>query len=184
MTTGRQGDSVILRFFSAALNFPPVLPPRASEERLVLCIGVAMYMLILSAAPQLLKDPDTLWHIKIGETIFASGQMPRFDTFSYTIAGATYHDMQWLSQMLMNLCYAGVAALSAFAAAAPFTILYRELAYRLNELTAFALVGVAFLLSLTHLLCRPHTLVSPILVLWTSCLIRSGESGRSPSLWL
>jgi hypothetical protein len=30
----------------------------------------------------------------------------------------------------------------------------------------------------------PHTLVLPILVLWTSCLIRSGESGRSPSLWL
>ncbi len=189
MNAGRQGNSVILRFFSAALKFPPVLPPRVVDERLVLCFGAAMYMLILFVAPQLLKDPDTLWHIKLGEVIFATGHVPRVDTFSYTMAGADYHDMQWLSQVPMNLCYrmggyAAVAMLSAFAAAAAFAILYRELARRLNELTAFALVGLAFLLCLTHLLCRPHTLVSPILVLWTACLIRSAESGRSPSLWL
>ena len=189
MNAGRQGNSVILRFLSAALKFPPVLPPRATDERLVLCFGAAMYMLILSAAPQLLNDPDTLWHIKLGETIVASGHVPRFDTFSYTMAGADYHDMQWLSQVLMYLCYRmggypAVAVLCAIAAAAAFMILFRELARRVNELTAFALVGVAFLLCLTHLLCRPHTLVSPILVPWTACLIRSAESGRCPPLWL
>jgi hypothetical protein len=188
MRSNLRGKSVILRFLAAASNLPRPLPPRAVDKRLVLFSGVLVYGGVLSVAAKLLNDPDTFWHISLGQKILTTGHVPSLDTFSYTMMGATYHSMEWLSQVLMSVSYriggyAALTALTASAAALAFAILYHELKRRLNWMAALLLCA-AFLLSTPHILCRPHVLVSPIVVLWTACLIRSAERGRSPSLML
>ncbi|HTV33465.1 MAG TPA: hypothetical protein VME69_10265 [Methylocella sp.] len=156
---------------------------------MVLCFGLAIDLTLLATASRMLQDQDPLWHIKLGEVILATHHVPDRDLFSYTMAGAPYYDMQWLSQVIMSLAYklggfGGVVALTALAAALAFALLYRELLRRLSDPTALALAGIAVVLCMSHMSARPHVLVSPIMVAWTIWLIRSAEAGQAPPLVL
>ena len=41
-------------------------------------------------------DPDLGWHLRVGEQIVNTGQIPRYDTFSHTMPGFEWVDHEWL----------------------------------------------------------------------------------------
>jgi hypothetical protein len=74
-----------------------------------LLAGVSVY-LIRSA------DPDLWWHIKAGEIIVATGDVPRYDIFSFTAPHAPWIDHEWGAHVIFYYLYShfGDAGLTAF----------------------------------------------------------------------
>ena len=61
-----------------------------------------------------LKDTDFWWHLKEGDLIRQTGQVPTVDTFTYGAKGHTWVDLHWVFQVLLSWGYAhgGVAGLN------------------------------------------------------------------------
>ena len=50
-------------------------------------------------------DPDLGWHLKVGESITQSGQVPHINTSSYPLFGANWVDHEWLANAVMYFIY-------------------------------------------------------------------------------
>jgi len=79
------------------------------------------YGLVVSRAADVLLDPDTYWHIATGEWVLRHAAVPQRDPFSFTMAGAPWIDLEWLSEVLMALAYGaggwnGIVLLTGLAA--------------------------------------------------------------------
>jgi hypothetical protein len=151
-----------------------------------LIAGFALFILFTSASGlPLLSDPDTHWHIAVGDWIVAHRTMPRVDTFSFTFAGQPWIAKEWLSQMLLALAFkaggwGGVTALAAAALAATFALLLRLLMRDLTALVAILFTGAAYVMMEPHLLARPHVLAFPFTLVWVAGLVRAVEEHRAP----
>src|SRR5437868_14248320 len=67
-----------------------------------LCAGAGAYLFFLSAGEILLRDSDSLWQIKIGQSILDHGAMPYTDVYSFTRFGEPWISSSWLSQVLLR----------------------------------------------------------------------------------
>jgi hypothetical protein len=87
-------------------------PPRSAAAAVVqkafsfpvmLACGLAM-VTFLSCRSRV-SDPDTWWHLRVGETIWRSKSIPRTDLFSYTTNNHTSIDPEWLAEISIYLAY-------------------------------------------------------------------------------
>src|SRR5215470_16743258 len=129
----------------------------ALRVSLPLCVAAAIYALLLLLGGRLLNDPDTYWHIAVGEWIVEHRAFPHVDMFSATVAGAPWIAKEWLSQLLYAGAHAlagwsGVIVLAAMAIAAAFALLAHFLLQKLAPVPALTLVGAGFVLASTHCL--------------------------------
>ena len=146
---------------------------------------VAFVCLAFSVSKPLLGDPDTHWHITVGNWILQHHTVPRVDIYSYTFAGQPWIAKEWLSQVLLAGAYdiggwGGVVVLAAAAVAATFALLLRFLLRDLTPFPALLFTVAAFTLSSTHFLARPHVLAFPVMVWWVAGLVRAVEERRAP----
>jgi hypothetical protein len=161
----------------------------ALRVSLPLCVGAAVYALLLVLGARLLNDPDVYWHIAVGRWIVEHRAFPHLDVFSATMTGAPWIAKEWLSQLLYAGAHAlagwpGVVVPAAATIAAAFALLAHFLLQKLAPLPALTLVGAAFVLSAPHLLARPHALALPLMVAWVGVLVNAVERGRPPPLAL
>ena len=152
-----------------------------------LAVGTTLFLLLLLTAggDGLLVDPDTQWHIAIGEWILRHAAMPTVDHHSFTFAGKPWIAKEWLSQVLLALSYraagwAGVKLLASAALAATFSLLLGLLLRYLAPLPAAILALAAIALSAPHFLARPHVLAFSLSLLWVAGLVRAAEEKRAP----
>ncbi|HEY8333642.1 MAG TPA: hypothetical protein VIQ05_07585 [Tardiphaga sp.] len=167
----------------------PVEIRRTTRGGLPLWVGVGLYALLLYAGNQLLRDPDTLWQITLGQWIVAHRAVPRADMFSFTMFGQPWISTQWLAQVLYAQAWAlagwaGPVVLAAGAIALTFALLARELTRRLSESASLIFVAAAITLTASHLLARPHVLAMPVMVAWVGGLIAAADRRRAPSFAL
>ncbi len=151
--------------------------------------GAAVYLLLLVRGDSLLIDPDMFWQIKVGQWIVAQHAVPFTDVYSFTRAGAPWMSSSWLSQMLFAEAFdlggwAGVVILSALAAAAAFALFAHILCRFLPPLQTGVVVGAVPVLSMSHLLARPHVLALPVMIAWASGLVSASGRGKAPALAL
>lgn len=169
---------------------PTSLPaPRAVDMRLVLAIGAGVYAMLMLLAGSLLNDPDSHWHVYVGNEILGSRTFPWTDSYSHTRTGSFWIAKEWLSQVLMAVAFrvggwTGVAALAAACGALAFMILAQALLRRLDWRPALVLTAAAIVLSVPHTLARPHVVALPVLVTWVVGLLDAAEAGRAPRFWL
>jgi hypothetical protein len=151
-----------------------------------LIAGLPIFLLLMNASGlPLLADPDTHWHIAVGDWIIANRAMPHVDTFSFTFNGQPWIAKEWLSQLLLTVAYhaggwGGVTALSAAAVAATFVILLRLLLRDLTAPVAILFAAAALVMMGPHLLARPHVLAFPVTLIWIAGLVRAVEERRAP----
>jgi hypothetical protein len=151
-----------------------------------LIAGLVLFIYLLTARGQpLLADPDTHWHIAVGDWIFANRAVPRVDTFSFTFTGQPWIAKEWLSQILLTVAYraagwGGVTALAATAVAATFALFLRLLLRDLQAPVAILFAVAAFVMMGPHLLARPHVLAFPVSLVWVAGLVRAVEERRAP----
>jgi hypothetical protein len=73
-----------------AISFPALMA--------TLLIGVA-----LLGAESRLIDPDTWWHVKVGEQVMTSHALPARDIYSFTAAGTAWMAYEWLGEVFLAL---------------------------------------------------------------------------------
>ncbi len=59
-----------------------------------------------------LKDADIFWHLRTGQLIRESGQVPRVDIFTYTREGVPWIDLHWIFQIAVSWLYERGGALA------------------------------------------------------------------------
>jgi hypothetical protein len=149
-----------------------------------LALGAILFVW-LANANSLLADPDSQWHITIGNWILAHGAVPTVDSFSFTFAGQPWIAKEWLSQLLLALAYdaggwGGVAVLCAASVAFAFALMMRLLLRDIRPLPALLLTVGAAVMAMPHLLARPHVLAFPVMLIWVASLVRAVEERRAP----
>ena len=137
----------------------------------------------------LLNDGDTGWHIRVGESILATGAVPVTDPFSFSKPGAPWYAWEWLSDVAMAGLH-GWGGLKAVTLAAGVMIalfgvlLLRYMLWRgANTLIALLVTLLAFGAASVHFLARPHlfTMVLSVIALW---MLEAGHRKPSWKLWL
>lgn len=153
---------------------------------LPLIAGVLLFICLANAEGlPLLGDPDSHWHIAVGNWMLAHRTVPDVDPFSFTFAGQPWIAKEWLSQLLLSLAFGslgwmGVVALGAVAIAASFALFLRLLLRDLKPLPALLFTAAAIVMMAPHFLARPHVLAFPFMLLWVAGLIRAVEERRAP----
>src|SRR5215468_6352906 len=155
-----------------------------------LLFGLLVFLSLMNGASStLLNDPDSQWHITVGNWILEHRAVPDVDIYSFTFTGQPWIAKEWLSQILLAGAYdiagwGGVVALGAAAFAATFAILLRLLLRDIKPVPALLFVGVAIAMTAPHMLARPHALAMPFMLLWVAGLVRAAEEHRAPDPWL
>jgi hypothetical protein len=139
--------------------------------------------LMVGGRSQLLRDPGTFWHTKVGQQMLSSHQLVEQDPFSCTFGGQAWIPHQWLGECLMALVHLidGLDSL-LLAAVTLLACLYTWVAHRLIRaglhwsLTA-AVVALTMAASSSHFHIRPH-LLTIALMGWTCACLCDFEAGR------
>jgi hypothetical protein len=109
---------------------PPAVAPRrtAGDVLVAALLGGTLAVAALWAATVGITAGDLWWHLAAGRWIVQHGRLPLVDPFSYTAAGAVWHNQEWLSQVLLyatlrlvggtGLALAKIAVVAALFAAA------------------------------------------------------------------
>lgn len=163
------------------------VPSRASAL-VPLCAGAATYLFFLYVGDTLLQDSDSFWQIRIGQWILDHGAMPYTDFYSFTRTGQPWISTSWLSQVLFALSYArldwaGPVILTAVAMALTAAILIHLLETHLEAPRAVLFAMLALVLSMNHVLARPHILALPVMVAWAGLLMAAADRRTTPSWW-
>lgn len=151
-----------------------------------LLLGLAVFVFLNnSSGLPLLSDPDTHWHITVGNWILAHGTVPTTDSYSFTFPGQPWIAKEWLSQVLLAAAcniggWGGVTALGAAAIGFTFALLPRLLMRDLQPLPALLFTATAIIMTAPHFLARPHVLAFPLVLLWVAGLVRAVEERRAP----
>lgn len=150
----------------------------------VLLSGVAM----LGARLNLL-DPDTWWHVAVGQKILDTHKFPVADPYSFTALGTHWIAYEWLGEMAMGLAeraggILGLAYLQIFLVAIVTTLLYAYVYIRSGNYKA-ACVATAIFLPIASLIftLRPQLFGYIFLLVTLICLERFRQ-GHSGALWV
>jgi len=110
---------------------------------------------------RVLNDGDTFWHIKAGLTMLEQGSLLTKDIFSHTAYGMPWTAHEWLAEIFMASIYRltdlqGVAIFYFFIASLSFWLLFKISRRYAGEWISLFCVLLAYRLSLSHLIARPH----------------------------
>jgi hypothetical protein len=162
--------------------------PSRARALVPLCAGAATYLFFLYVGDTLLQDSDSFWQIRIGQWILDHGAMPYTDFYSFTRTGQPWISTSWLSQVLFAFSYArldwaGPVILTAVAMALTAAILIHLLEAHLEAPRAVLFAMLALVLSMNHVLARPHILALPVMVAWAGLLMAAADRRTAPSWW-
>ena len=155
-----------------------------------LSVGAGAYLFFLYIGDTLLQDSDSFWQIKIGQWMLDQQALPYTDIYSFTRFGQPWISTSWLSQVLFAFSYtqwgwAGPVILTTVAIALAAAIFVYLLHAHLELPRSVLFAMLALLLSLHHLLARPHILALPIMVAWVGLLMAAADRRSAPSwFWL
>jgi hypothetical protein len=128
----------------------------------VFAVSLVQVLFLSSGTQGLFRDSDTGWHVRNGEIILQTFELPRTDRFSYTGEGRPWFAWEWLSDAVFAAAYriSGLAGV-AFTAAVVISIVAWGAACLSLALGAdlfFTSGAVVVLLGTTsiHWLARPH----------------------------
>lgn len=126
-----------------------------------LCGLVVFLVLSLFSGAKVLRDGDTLWHIRFGALMLEHGELITHDSFSHTAYGQPWLAHEWLSEIIMAALYSwaglpGVALFYFAIVGLTFTLLFKIASRLVGDGSALAAVAIALPFAMTHLLARPH----------------------------
>ncbi len=151
-----------------------------------LALGMLVFVCLAARGGlPLLADPDTQWHVAVGNWIMAHGAVPRVDIYSFTFTGQPWIAKEWLSQILLAGAFdlggwGGVVLLAAATFGVTFALLLRLLLRDIKPLPAILFAGAAIVMVATHFMARPFAFAFPLMILWVAGLVRAVEERRAP----
>ncbi|HVN54276.1 MAG TPA: hypothetical protein VMT46_08095 [Anaerolineaceae bacterium] len=144
------------------------LLPRLGDILFLAGFGCAILL-----GPRLLNvDGDLGRHLVLGQQIINSGQIPTQDIFSHTMAGKALTPHEWLSEVIIALCYRwlglnGVVLLCGLLIGSTFWVLYSAILERWGRpLLGLGMNLAALAVSSLHWLARPHLFTLLFFAIW------------------
>ncbi len=169
------------------------LVPSATDLIFVALLGL-LTITVLSV--RLLGDAGIGWHIRTGQMILATHEIPRVDPFS-SMAGQPWYAWEWLYDVVVGWLDSaaglnGVVLLTALIIAGLLAWTFRLLLRRgANVLVALVLVLLAASAAMIHFQARPHVVSWLFTVVWfwilesgSASSHRSAIKGRRLPLWI
>lgn len=161
----------------------------------LLFVALLSLLAFTNLSVRLLGDAGIGWHIRTGQLILATHNIPRVDPFSSSMTGQPWFAWEWLYDALAGWLDTtsglnGVVAFTAVIIAAVFSWAFRLLVRRgTNILLALLLVLVAVSAAMIHFFARPHVMSWLFTMVWFWALEWSEKTckSRGPStllLWL
>ncbi len=150
---------------------------------------IGLLALLVLGRSRLLQDPDTFWHIAVGQQILGTQQLVYTDSYTFTFDGQPWIANQWLSECLMALCYAlggwdGLVAATAILLAGLYAWFgYRFVKQGLHPLVTAFLLTLVLAASAYNLHVRPHLTTMILFALLCGSLI-DVQSQRRSIRWL
>jgi hypothetical protein len=150
---------------------PPLLRWLMPSISDLLFVTILATLVLTPLSVKLLNDAGTGWHIRTGQWIAATHQIPRVDPFSSQI-NKPWLAWEWLYDVAAGQLEArcglnGVVWFTALVIAIVFAWTFRLLVTRrTNLLFALLLILLAIGASMIHFLARPHVLSWLLLVAW------------------
>ncbi|HEV2118188.1 MAG TPA: hypothetical protein VGR48_19275 [Terriglobales bacterium] len=143
---------------------------------------------LLAMAARGVHDPDVWWHLRAGQEIVASHQVPHQDSFSYTRYGQPWIAHEWLSEAIFYLIFratgwAGLMVAFAGLIAATFLLLYRQCAGR--PYVAGLVVALGAIATIPSWGVRPQmfSMLLAAIFLWLLAKARASDPGQLRFLW-
>jgi hypothetical protein len=173
--------------YPSAARWPRYVLPTVAD---VVFITILIAYVFTPLSQGLLFDAGTGWHIRAGDHILATGEVPRTDFFSYSRAGESWFAWEWLYDVLLSLIHSaaglnGVLLWSVFLIAVTFHLLFRCAHKRSGSLlVASVLVILAGRASVVHYLARPHLVSWLFTLLFVLGLEDFQEGRRRAMVWL
>ena len=81
---------VLLRWFVPDLAFATA------------CVTLFYCLFLFQGYQKLFRDSDAGWHIRTGEAILATGNLPRTDPYSFTRGGQPWFAWEWLADVAIG----------------------------------------------------------------------------------
>lgn len=153
-------------------------------------IFIVIFLVVLSQGTGLLYDADTAWHIRTGDYILSTLEVPKEDIFSYRMYGQPWVAHEWLSEVIFALLHRlgglnGVVVFSAFIIAFTFFLLFKILeTYRMNILIITFVTLLAMATAQMHWLARPHLFSMLLSLIWYALLESHQRSPQKKYLYL
>jgi hypothetical protein len=123
----------------------PVLPIPRLEPGALLIVVFAIAAFVIAQ----LYDPDYFWHLRTGQLILDSHEIPRHDPFSFTRPDAPWVVNAWLFDVLIYCIHSlsgslGVRLLVAILMGTTFLVVYRSIRAFLNPAPALLIAVICF----------------------------------------
>ena len=148
-------------------------------------------------ATNMLGDAGIGWHVRTGQRILSTHQIPRVDPYSSITSGRPWIAWEWLYDTIVGALDSavglnGVVWFNALVIAATFAATFYCMIKRGTKLfAALLLILLAISASMIHVLARPHVVTWLFVVIWFSILdgseqesISGKTASRSRRLWL
>src|SRR5215469_7986216 len=80
------------------------------------CVTLFYCLFLFQGYRKLFRDSDAGWHIRTGEQILATGNLPRTDPYSFTRAGQPWYAWEWGADLIMGAIHraAGLGGIALF----------------------------------------------------------------------
>lgn len=171
-TTARLAKGAILR---KAVSFP------------VLLAGLLVAGVFVGTRLNL-WDPDTWWHIRVGQNLLAEWKWPTTDPFSFTVSGNDWMAYEWLGEVLMGFStrwgWLVGPTIMLIALSASFMLLLYYYSYLRsgNVKAAFVASAVVLPMAQAFFALRPQLIGYNFLLITLICL-EHYRRGRRKVLW-
>jgi hypothetical protein len=159
-----------------AVSFPALMA--------IILTGVALY-----GVHDRLPDPDTWWHIAVGQRILSTHKFPTSDIYSFTAQGVHWIAYEWLGEIVMAMTaqaggLVGLATLQMCMVASLTWLLYYYAYMRCgNWKASFVATGLLLPIATAIFSLRPQ-LFGYIFLLLTLICLEHFRQGHSRSLWI
>lgn len=158
-----------------------------SATALAFILPILLLYWQLGGPAGLLADPSTGVHVRAGQWILAHHAIPRSDLFSFTLAGRSWRDWEWLSDIVFAVAHrlhglSGVAALSLSILCVISVMIYRTARIHAGPVVAGVTCGLVLAATTIHWLARPHLFTWLALAIFCWVLERGPRSTRLWSL--
>jgi hypothetical protein len=125
---------------------------------------LVLLFVVVGGRYALFNDPGTLWHLRLGRDIVATGAVPRCDTLTYTHSRVPWVDQSWaydvmLASVVDHAGWTAAAVLTALLLATVYAALARGLIRDgISPIVAVFVTLLAVSIGQIHFLIRPHIL--------------------------
>ncbi len=158
----------------------------ASRFVFILLMMFFLLQLLFLTRNNILGDPDTYWHIAVGQQIWQNGSVPRVDELSYTFQGHPWIANDWLCEMLLFGAYSlggwrTVVLVTACTIAATYALIYLVLSRQARLTVAVGVAVAAYAFSTPTFVARPQIFAFPLVIVWFAGLVRAVEAKASPT---